>query len=107
MNTRVSKVFCQKETIPAFLGQKSANPGRFIPQGAGRNPALRDSVSLGNFVLGEFLDGDGGDDEEGYVHGSIRAMVYSYVLRQGIPMSCNHTLSARLCQPDCVSPTGK
>jgi hypothetical protein len=46
---------------------------------------------LGNFFLGEFLDGDGGDDEEGYVHGSIRAMVYSYVLRQGIPMSCNHT----------------
>jgi len=55
---------------------------------------------LGNFFLGEFLDGDGGDDEAGFVHGSIRAMVYSYVLRQGIPMSCNHTLSARLCQPD-------
>ena len=71
------------------------------------NPTLRDSVSPGNFVLGEFLDGDGGDDEAGFVHGSIRAMVYSYVLRQGIPMSCNHTLSARLCQPDCVSPTGK
>ena len=54
-------------------------------------------VSLGNFFLGEFLDGDGGDDEAGFVHGSIRAMVYSYVLRQGIPMSCNHTLSARQC----------
>ena len=50
--------------------------------------------------MGEFLDGDGGDDEAGCVHGSIRAMVYSYVLRQGIPMSCNHTAPAQHCQPD-------
>ena len=67
-----------------------------VPQGAGRKSALGDSVSPGCFGLGEFLDGDGGDDEAGFVHGSIRAMNYSYVLRQGIPMSCNHTLSARM-----------